>query len=74
MSRGIQCCAVCARDYTNSRRYGVEVPDSTAMVYLCSRCFEVTTNLQRARGGSRWDAVCEMTRRLERMLLGWGTK
>ncbi len=72
MSWGEEFCAVCGSDYGGGQRHRVQAPGAVK-VYLCDGCYQVTTDLVASRGGTRWDAVAEMTRRLGRLLLGWGT-
>lgn len=72
MSWGEDFCAVCGSGYGRGHRHQVQAP-AGVRVYLCTGCYEVTTELVRTRGGTRWDAVAEMTRRLGRLLLGWNS-
>lgn len=72
MSWGEEFCAVCGSDYGRSHRHQVHAP-AGVRVFLCDGCYQLTTDLVRSRGGTRWDAVGEMTRRVGRQLLGWST-
>ncbi|MCP3425829.1 hypothetical protein NBM05_07365 [Rothia sp. AR01] len=69
MIHGKTTCFLCQRPYRDGARFPVEI-DESEQVFIDLRCHDAVTNLTRAQGISRWDAVVQLMDRIEAMLLG----